>query len=68
MGAIANGIAAYGGNLMVPAIGTFLNFVSYAAGAVRLSALSHLRVIWVATHDSVRLAVFIACSLRKIGG
>ncbi|GAA5951516.1 hypothetical protein JCM8115_005165 [Rhodotorula mucilaginosa] len=55
MGAIANGIAAYGGNLMVPAIGTFLNFVSYAAGAVRLSALSHLRVIWVATHDSIGL-------------
>ncbi|POY76717.1 hypothetical protein BMF94_0309 [Rhodotorula taiwanensis] len=55
MGAIANGIAAYGGNLMVPAIGTFLNFVSYAAGAVRLAALSHLRVIWVATHDSIGL-------------
>lgn len=52
MGAIANGIAAYGGNLVIPAIGTFLNFVSYAAGAVRLAALSHLRVIWVATHDS----------------
>jgi len=55
MGAIANGIAAYGPNLMIPAIGTFLNFVSYAAGAVRLSALSHQRVIWVATHDSIGL-------------
>ncbi|BGP60498.1 hypothetical protein NBRC10512_005619 [Rhodotorula toruloides] len=55
MGAIANGIAAYGGNLVIPAIGTFLNFVSYAAGAVRLAALSHLRVIWVATHDSIGL-------------
>ncbi|TNY21755.1 Transketolase, thiamine diphosphate binding domain-containing protein [Rhodotorula diobovata] len=55
MGAIANGIAAYGANLMIPAIGTFLNFVSYAAGAVRLSALSHQRVIWVATHDSIGL-------------
>lgn len=55
MGAIANGMAAYGGNLMIPAIGTFLNFVSYAAGAVRLAALSHLRVIWVATHDSIGL-------------
>ncbi|GJN88315.1 hypothetical protein Rhopal_001280-T1 [Rhodotorula paludigena] len=55
MGAIANGIAAYGPNLMIPAIGTFLNFVSYAAGAVRLAALSHLRVIWVATHDSIGL-------------
>jgi hypothetical protein len=55
MGAIANGIAAYGPNLMIPAIGTFLNFVSYAAGALRLSALSHQRVIWVATHDSIGL-------------
>ncbi|KAF5213407.1 Transketolase [Clavispora lusitaniae] len=35
--------------------GTFLNFVSYAAGAVRLSALSHLPVTWVATHDSIGL-------------
>ena len=31
------------------------NFVSYAAGAVRLSALSHHQVIWVATHDSIGL-------------
>ena len=45
MGAIANGIAAYGG--IIPFIGTFLNFVSYAAGAVRLAALSKQRVIWV---------------------
>ena len=52
MGAIMNGMAAYGGNLVLPAGGTFLNFVSYAAGAVRLAALSHLRTIWVATHDS----------------
>lgn len=35
--------------------GTFLNFVSYAAPAVRLAALSHLQVIWVATHDSISL-------------
>ena len=45
MGAIANGIAAYGG--IIPFIGTFLNFVSYAAGAVRLSALTGHQVIWV---------------------
>jgi len=60
MGAIANGIAAYGANLMIPAIGTFLNFVSYAAGAVRLSALSHQRVIWVATHDSIVRPTFLS--------
>jgi len=53
MGAIMNGIAAYG--TLLPFAGTFLNFVSYAAGAVRLSALSQSRVIWVATHDSIGL-------------
>jgi transketolase len=47
-----NGISAYGANL-IPCGGTFLNFVSYAAGAVRLSALGRHRVIWIATHDSV---------------
>lgn len=53
MGAIMNGLAAYG--TVLPYAGTFLNFVSYAAGAVRLSALSHFRTIWVATHDSIGL-------------
>ncbi|OKL63945.1 Transketolase [Talaromyces atroroseus] len=53
MGAIFNGLAAYG--TVIPAGGTFLNFVSYAAGAVRLSALSQVRAIWVATHDSIGL-------------
>src|SRR5205814_2306977 len=53
MGAILNGLAAYG--TIIPYGGTFLNFVSYGAGAVRLSALSRVRVIWVATHDSIGL-------------
>ncbi|KAI5797475.1 Transketolase, thiamine diphosphate binding domain-containing protein [Peziza echinospora] len=53
MGAIMNGLAAYG--TIIPYSGTFLNFVSYAAGAVRLSALSGHHVIWVATHDSIGL-------------
>ncbi|KAF2396804.1 transketolase [Trichodelitschia bisporula] len=53
MAAVMNGISAYG--IHIPAGGTFLNFVSYAAGAVRLSALSHQRVIYVATHDSIGL-------------
>ncbi len=43
MTAIANGMAAYGG--IIPFVATFLNFVSYAAGAVRLSALSHCESI-----------------------
>jgi transketolase len=53
MGAIMNGMAAYG--TVLPYGGTFLNFVSYAAGAVRLSCLSQVRVLWVATHDSIGL-------------
>ena len=53
MGGVMNGMSAYG--TIIPAGGTFLNFVSYAAGAVRLSCLSHQRVIWVATHDSIGL-------------
>ncbi|KAG8931072.1 Transketolase [Tulasnella sp. 417] len=53
MGAVMNGLSAYGG--IIPFGGTFLNFVSYAAGAVRLSALSQHHVIWVATHDSIGL-------------
>ncbi|UZP35843.1 hypothetical protein NXS19_003659 [Fusarium pseudograminearum] len=53
MGAILNGLAAYG--TILPYSGTFLNFVSYAAGSVRLSALSRVRTIWVATHDSIGL-------------
>ena len=53
MEAICNGLTAYGG--IIPFCSTFLNFVSYAAGAVRLSALSHFRVITVATHDSIGL-------------
>jgi len=53
MAAIMNGMDAYG--TILPLGGTFLNFVSYAAGAVRLSSLSHHRVIYVATHDSIGL-------------
>lgn len=54
MGAIMNGISAFGANYKAYG-GTFLNFVSYAAGAVRLSALSGHPVVWVATHDSIGL-------------
>ncbi|MCJ1446006.1 MAG: Transketolase [Stictis urceolatum] len=53
MAGIMNGICTYG--TIIPAGGTFLNFVSYAAGSVRLSSLSHCRVIYVATHDSIGL-------------
>ena len=53
MVAIMNGMDAYGG--IIAAGGTFLNFVSYAAGAVRLSALSGHGIIIIATHDSIGL-------------
>jgi transketolase len=47
------GIVAFGG--LVPYCGTFLNFFGYSAGAVRVTALSHFRVIYVGTHDSIGL-------------
>ena len=53
MAGVMNGMSAYG--TVIPAGGTFLNFVSYAAGSVRLSSLSHCRVIYIATHDSIGL-------------
>lgn len=53
MAAICNGIAAYGG--YIPFCATFLNFASYALGAMRLSSLSHFGVIYVMTHDSIGL-------------
>nr|ANB27677.1 transketolase [Perkinsela sp. SMB-60] len=53
MAGIANGIVAHGG--LIPYCGTFLNFIGYCLGAVRLSALSHLGVVYVATHDSIGL-------------
>lgn len=54
MFAIMNGLAAYGMNI-IPYGGTFLNFLTYGWGAARLSALSHLRVLYVMTHDSIGL-------------
>ena len=53
MAAVMNGLSAYG--TVIPSGGTFLNFMSYAAGAVRLSSLSHQRVLYIATHDSIGL-------------
>ncbi|KAI8875192.1 transketolase [Backusella circina FSU 941] len=53
MFAIMNGMSAYGG--IIPYGGTFLNFLTYGWGAARLSAVSHLRVVYVMTHDSIGL-------------
>ncbi|KAJ3258280.1 Transketolase [Boothiomyces macroporosus] len=53
MAAICNGIQAYGG--LIPFGATFFNFISYALGAVRLSALSKHQVLYIMTHDSIGL-------------
>ena len=54
MAAILNGIAYHGSGL-IPYGGTFLVFAGYMIGAIRLSALSELGVIYVLTHDSIGL-------------
>ncbi len=54
MAAILNGLAYHGSGL-VPYGGTFLVFAGYMIGAIRLSALSELGVIYVLTHDSIGL-------------
>jgi transketolase len=53
MAGTMNGIAVHGG--LVPYGGTFLVFSDYARGAMRLSSVSGLRVIYVLTHDSIGL-------------
>lgn len=37
------------------ACATFLNFIGYALGAVRISALAQHRVVYIMTHDSIAL-------------
>ncbi len=54
MGSIVNGIGLHGG-MVKPYGSTFLIFSDYMRPAVRLSALMHLPVVWVWTHDSVGL-------------
>ncbi|CAG8492094.1 7000_t:CDS:10, partial [Racocetra persica] len=53
MAAALNGLASYGG--IIPFGASFLNFISYGLGAVRLSALSCFRAIYIMTHDSIGL-------------
>ncbi len=53
MGAIMNGIALYG--MFVPYGATFLVFSDYMRGAVRLSALMGVQVVYIFTHDSIFL-------------
>jgi transketolase len=53
MAAAMNGMALHGG--VIPYGGTFLTFTDYCRGAIRLSALMGIRVIYVMTHDSIGL-------------
>ena len=53
MGAALNGIALHRG--FIPFGGTFLIFSDYMRPAIRLAALTHLKPIYVFTHDSIGL-------------
>ncbi|MEM0987727.1 MAG: transketolase [Pseudomonadota bacterium] len=53
MAAAMNGMALHGG--IAPYGGTFLCFMDYARGAMRLSSLMEQRVVYVMTHDSIGL-------------
>jgi len=53
MGAVLNGIALHRG--FIPYGGTFLIFSDYMRPPIRLAALTHLRPIYVFTHDSIGL-------------
>jgi transketolase len=51
MASIMNGMSLHGG--FIPYGGTFLVFADYMRGALRMSALTRQRVIYVLTHDSI---------------
>lgn len=53
MAAIENGLALHGG--LLPFGATFLNFLDYMKGAVRLACINKIRCYYVLTHDSVFL-------------
>ncbi len=53
MAAAMNGMALHGG--VRPYGGTFLTFSDYARGAMRLTALMGVPVVYVMTHDSIGL-------------
>jgi len=53
MAAAMNGMALHGG--VAPYGGTFLCFADYMRGAMRISALTGARVVYVLTHDSIGL-------------
>lgn len=53
MFAVANGMAAYAPRAFIPVTATFSMFQLYGAAAIRMSALNHLQVIHIGSHDSI---------------
>ncbi len=53
MASMMNGMAMYGG--MIPYGGTFLVFSDYLRPAIRIASMSHVKPIYVFTHDSIGL-------------
>ncbi|KAL9107580.1 MAG: hypothetical protein Q9227_007580 [Pyrenula ochraceoflavens] len=53
MASISNGLAAFSPNTIIPVTSSFFMFYLYAGPGVRMSALSNLHTIHVATHDSI---------------
>jgi transketolase len=51
MGTIMNGISIYGG--LIPYGGTFMVFSDYLRPALRVAAISKIKMIYVFTHDSI---------------
>jgi len=51
MAAMMNGMAIYGG--VIPYGGTFMVFSDYLRPTLRIASLSHIRMIYVLTHDSI---------------
>lgn len=55
MAGIANGLAAYHPNAVLPLFSTFFILFFYAAPYVKMAALQRLRVIGAATHDNIEI-------------
>lgn len=53
MGSLMNGMGYYGGLIVYG--GTFLQFSDYLRPVLRLAALSHIKGIYIFTHDSIGL-------------
>ncbi|RAX53067.1 transketolase [Helicobacter sp. 16-1353] len=51
MGAITNAFAAYG--LFIPFCATFFVFSDYMSPSIRIASISHLKVFYIFTHDSI---------------